>query len=196
MQSGVKQLETILFLIVLAVLGFGLYWAKEYHRKSSVLNSTITRLTYCDRDIKTTLLKGLVYRFGNAAEEGDDTPWDFQRFVGRLFEQRHGGSVQVRHDYGVDIRHQRPAGLYLGQVKCCTEENKVGFEPIAIIHSQIIKQNAQGGFIVTTSQFTANASQYAAELGIELIDGAGLVEMWTEIVQSCAQKLPKPKQEA
>ncbi|MBP3962610.1 restriction endonuclease [Paenibacillus lignilyticus] len=59
----------------------------------------------------------------------------------------------------------------------------VGFEPIAIIHSQMIKQKAAGGYVVTTSSFTQNAVDYAKGLNIELIGGQNLVELWIDSLE-------------
>jgi restriction system protein len=42
---------------------------------------------------------------------------------------------------------------------------------IAILHSNIIKQGLQGGYVITTGDFTKNALRYAEELNIELING-------------------------
>ncbi|MTI95748.1 MAG: restriction endonuclease [Firmicutes bacterium] len=192
-------MEAAIFLALLAVLGFGIYWAKEYRQKTTLLNSTITQLTRCNKDMKITLLKGLIRRFGNG-DDDEETPWDFERFVGRVLEQYYNCSVEVTmasNDYGVDLRLHQSDGLYLGQVKCYQEDNKVGFEPIAIIHSQMLKQKARGGYVVTTSDYTANARQYAADLNIRLINGCELVEMWTETVEAAETKnkaAAKPQQ--
>jgi restriction system protein len=79
----------------------------------------------------------------------------------------------------------------LGQVKCYKPENPVGFEPIAIIHSQMIKQKALGGFVVTTSYFTPNAIKYSEELNINLIDGQRLIDMWTQGVENTINQTNK-----
>ena len=58
-----------------------------------------------------------------------------------------------------------------------------GFGPIAIIHSQMVKQGAVGGYVVTTSDFTANARNYAQGLNMDLINGRQLVELWLEFLE-------------
>jgi restriction system protein len=69
----------------------------------------------------------------------------------------------------------REDGLYLGQVKCYYYD--LSYEPIALVHSQIEKQGAAGGFVVTTGSFTENALTYWHELKI---DGQTLVKYWVE----------------
>jgi restriction system protein len=98
----------------------------------------------------------------------------------------YGGTATVTQssgDYGVDIELTREDGLYLGQVKCYYYD--LSYEPIALIHSQMAKQGAAGGFVVTTGSFTENALTYWHELksqgvNIELIDGQTLVKYWVE----------------
>jgi len=174
------------------VLGFGLYWVREYRKKTARLETVIQGLTDCNIEMKKTLLAGLIKRFGPVlAYEGDETPLDFERFVARILRINYGGRTSVTRasgDFGVDIEHRRGKNLHLGQVKCYAEDNPVGYEPVAIIHSQMVKQGAAGGFVVTTSDFTGNARKYAEDLNIDLIDGSMLVELWTYSLAKNKQK--------
>lgn len=79
-------------------------------------------------------------------------------------------------DFGVDIEHGVVETKVLGQVKCYRED--MGYEPIAILHSNMIKQNALKGYVVSTAGFNENARSYARGLNIDLINGMDLVEMW------------------
>ena len=63
------------------------------------------------------------------------------------------------------------------------------FEPIAILHSNIIKNGAKGGYIITTSSFTDSAKQYASDLNIELIDGVKLVDLWIQSLNINEQEI-------
>ncbi|MBZ4687476.1 MAG: restriction system protein [Clostridia bacterium] len=47
----------------------------------------------------------------------------------------------------------------------------------------MVKQVAKGGFVVTTSDITPNAREYAEGLNIELINGNELIEMWISVLQ-------------
>lgn len=176
---------------LLSVLAFGLYWVREYREKANDLNKLLTSLAECNNEMKKTLLQGLVARFSRQNSDSDETPLDFERFVARIMRLQYGGKTSVTRaasDFGVDIEHKRKGDVYLGQVKCFSQGNSVGFEPIAIIHSQILKQGAQGGFVVTTSEFTNNAKKYAENLGIELVNGAQLVDMWAASLRAGKRK--------
>lgn len=92
-------------------------------------------------------------------------------------------------DFGIDIEEQTEEGLYLGQVKCYNDMNLVGFGPIATIHSQMVKQGAVGGYVVTTSDYTSNARNYAEGLDIDLINGSQLVELWLEHLETKSERV-------
>ncbi len=179
--EGFLRIFTIIGLFT--VLGFGLYWVREYRKKTASLETVIAGLTDCNSEMKRTLLAGLIKRFGPIqSSEGEETPLDFERFVAKIMRMSYGGKTSVTKasgDYGVDIEHRQGKNLHLGQVKCYDEGNFVGYEPVAIIHSQMVKQEAAGGFVVTTSDFSSNARKYAQDLNIDLIDGNMLIELWT-----------------
>lgn len=186
-------------LALLAVLGFGLYWVKEYRDKARHLNSVIASLTDCNGEMKRTLLNGLVTRFSRTDTDNDEISLDFERFVAKLWRMHYGGKTSVTRanaDFGVDIEYREGEDLYLGQVKCYSLENKVDFEPLAVIHSQIVKQGAKGGFVVTTSDFTANAKKYAQGLELELVNGPQLIELWASALKTEKQNKqhPQPQQ--
>ncbi|MGO4730273.1 restriction endonuclease [Paenibacillus sp. 2KB_22] len=74
-------------------------------------------------------------------------------------------------------------------MKCYNDMNLVGFEPIVIIHSQMVKQGAVGGYVVTTSEFTSNARNYAEGLDIDLINGTQLMELWMEHLETKSERV-------
>ncbi|MDR6549053.1 restriction endonuclease [Paenibacillus qinlingensis] len=153
-----------------------------------------------------TIAMGLYYRFKKEDKKEvelsnqtltsnfiKNSPYEFEYFVADILEGIYGGTTYVTEssgDYGVDIEHQRSKGLFLVQVKCYKED--VSFDPIAIIHSQIVKQNASGGIVLTTSGFTSNAQKYAKEVDVELIDGLQLVHFWSLYLQKQAHELGHP----
>ncbi|WP_286177257.1 restriction endonuclease [Bacillus sp. AFS017274] len=63
------------------------------------------------------------------------------------------------------------------------------FEAIAILHSNIIKQGLQSGYVITTGDFTKNAREYAEGLNIELINGVQLVDLWLEGLENGEQEI-------
>lgn len=181
----------VLVVIVVAILQYRIYKNRDQRRTSEIVDQI-----HRSEQLKQTLAMGLYYRFNHPTKKDKDgntifancsssflknTPDDFEQFVSEVFEDFYGGSAfktVSSGDNGVDIEHRRDNELYLGQVKCY--KNDLSYEPIALIHSNIVKRGAVGGFVVTTSGFSKNAKAYAHDLGIELIDGVKFVEMWIE----------------
>lgn len=180
-------------LVILALMGYRLYKAHIIRMESIVREIISTR-----EETLETIASGLYHRFKRRLE-GDnakDTPYQkaadvenpiaFEHWVARIMEKYHGGLAivtQASGDFGVDIEHKRREQLFLGQVKC--ECSPIDYKPIAIIHSQMIKQKATGGFVVTTSTFSENAKKYWRELGvnIQLIEGTDLAKIWLQVQQ-------------
>lgn len=171
----------------------------------------INHQLHSSEEVKWTLAMGLYLRFKHEEEissEGDEQdgeagshytkkfikedPLIFVDFVADIFEKAKGGETDVlpsRRDFGVDFKHKTEEGLFLGQVKCWKDD--VGFEPIALIHSNMVKKQAVGGYVITTSAFTDAAKEYAEDLDIELINGRRLVELWMEALQSNEEEIKK-----
>ena len=106
----------------------------------------------------------------------------FESFVADIMQDVLGGRAKVTlpsGDYGVDIVHTLPnRDLYLVQVKCYKQENEINYDPMAVLHSNIITRNAQGAYFVTTSDYSPQAKQFAEVHGIKLIDGYELAQYW------------------
>lgn len=174
-----------IFLIIMAVMIYGAFsiwkYRKQYQNQIQNLRTFDLEILGSNTELHWTLANGLYQRFKRpeAGEEKEENPLLFEKFVAKVLENYYGGSAFVTKssgDFGVDIEHKRDDGLYLGQVKCSW--GSIGFDPIAIIHSQMVKQDAKGGFVITTSDFTANALKYARDLNIDLIDGKMLAQYW------------------
>ena len=58
------------------------------------------------------------------------------------------------------------------------------FNAIALVHSNMVKEDAKGGYVVTTGSYTVNAQRYAEGLNIQLIDAPKLAEMYIEVLQN------------
>jgi restriction system protein len=174
----------ILIFIALISLGFFLYFLDRRRNKELKF---INKMNSINDELNKILVGGLYHRFKHEEGKEEDTPWDFEEFVGNVIEQIRGGTVKVTqktNDGGIDLIHLKDDGLYLGQVKCyAPNSHKVDYEPIAILHSQMVKHNAKGGFLVTTSIYNDNAISYAEGLNIELIDGKHLLQMWLQMME-------------
>lgn len=179
----------ILIVSLLLVLNFIFFHMYSSQKKTieNYRDNALEAIT-THEDMKETLRIGLYHRYKRDLEEDKvENPLLFEHFVAEIMTSVRGGSTYVTKgsgDYGVDIEEETDAGLYLGQVKCYNDYNPVSFDPIAIIHSQMVKQGAVGGYVITTGKFTANAYNYANGLNIDLIDGNQLVELWLEHLDS------------
>lgn len=189
-------MEIILTLQFLVIGGLIWYIKKQSEHEASLIAQKIES----SLKLKRTMAMGLASRFNYPSKRNEDneivfekathiflkqTPYEFEKFVSEVMQKRFGGksytTVKVG-DFGVDFEHDREDGLYLGQVKAYKDD--LDFSPIALIHSNMIKRGAKGGYVVTTSDFTTSAKEYAKELNIELIDGIQLVTYWLESMES------------
>lgn len=180
------------------IVAFSLYfiWYVYKRKKDAHLYQIISRFNK-DEEFKRTLAMGLYYRFMKPQENEKcssvfirQTPTEFEIFVADIFEKYYGGSTYVTSgsgDYGVDFEHQVNGELFFGQVKCYCKD--LPFNAVALIHSNMIKHGAKGGYVVSTGSFSVNARKYAEGLNIELIDGTRLAEMYMESIES--QPLPQ-----
>ncbi|WP_136604086.1 restriction endonuclease [Paenibacillus dokdonensis] len=161
-----------------------LYSLHDYKKQVERYRSNALDAFSSHEDMKETLRIGLYNRFKRDLEEDkEENPWLFEHFVADILKSVRGGRTVVTQssgDFGIDIEEHTEEGLYLGQVKCYHDQNPLGYTPIAIVHSQMIKQNAVGGYVITTGKFTHNAYTYASGLDIELINGTQLVELWLQ----------------
>ncbi|SEQ12994.1 restriction endonuclease [Piscibacillus halophilus] len=194
-----------LILLQLVLIGVLMWFLrKEQREKESI---TARKIEQSD-ELKKTLVMGLAYRFNyprkrNEVDEiefegGSDiflkqTPLEFEDFVARIIKKQLGGNIYTTiesDDFGIDFEHYLEGELYLGQVN--VHKENVGAGPVAVLHSNMIKNGAKGGYVITTSNFTDTARDYARELDIELIDGLTLVNYWLETME---EKVYKPNEE-
>lgn len=177
-------------ILILINAGIYLYINKKNKLDAALLANKIESSV----ELKKTLAMGLYMRFNFPHVKSEDgnihfekstdiflkqLPYEFEDFVAYVMQKRIGGNVYITSgsgDFGVDFELDNQEGLFLGQAKAYKAD--VGYEPIATLHSNMIKQKATGGFLITTSSYTKAAREYASGLGIELIDGLTLVEYW------------------
>lgn len=171
------------YFIILLLIGVLVY---QWRKGNNKLEEEALRMIVIADEFKKTLALGLYQRFCQEVEEKKysttylkSNPLDFEHFVADVLRHRYGFEAFVTKssgDFGVDIEHGVGDGKVLGQVKCYRED--MGFQPIAILHSNMVKQNASKGYVVSTAGFNENACSYVEGLNIDLINGMELVEMW------------------
>lgn len=182
----------ILAIIVITLLILGaINWFLDYkgfRKTTDQLNEVISYLIHGHDNMRKTLLFGLHSQFNRDGV----SPTEFENFTLPILEKYYGGKGKVTSktgDFGVDIEMKLAGELFLFQVKCYKPDNKVDYEPIAIIHSQMVKQNAKRGFVITTSDFTKGALKYTDKLhpNVELINGEQFVQIWAEALEKEVQ---------
>ncbi|RKQ29331.1 restriction endonuclease [Oceanobacillus halophilus] len=189
-------MEILVLLLLLIICGL-IWYIKKRNEQETAL---IARKIETSVELKRTMAMGLSYRFNfpkvknekqeNVYENSTDLflkqmPFDFEEFVAEIIKSKYGGSIITTSksgDFGVDFEQETEDGLYLGQAKA--KKHDLDFSPIALIHSNMVKQGAKGGYVITTADFTPAAKKYAEGLNIELINGIQLVTYWLESMDS------------
>lgn len=103
----------------------------------------------------------------------------FEEYVADLYKRR-GYEVELTEggsDRGIDIIAEKKGSRIAIQAKCYREGNKVGGPVVRRVEGAARERGSDQAVIVTTSDFTKQARESAETLGIELIDGKGLVKM-------------------
>ncbi|WP_017798528.1 restriction endonuclease [Oceanobacillus kimchii] len=170
-------------IIILMLLGFMyLIWRQN----ENTLNDFQEKQYQVTDEFKKTLAFGIYQRFCTENEPIirsktfiKNTPLEFENFIANILKHKYGEHTYITKntgDFGVDIEHGFGEDKVLGQVKCYKED--LSFEPIAILHSNMVKENVSKGYVVTTSDFSTYAKEYAEKLNIDLITGTDLVELW------------------
>jgi len=101
---------------------------------------------------------------------------EFERLVGEAFRQRgyvvtgFGGSGP---DGGVDLALVKNDERFLVQCKHWRKD-QVGVTVVRELNGVMAAADAQGGFVVTSGQFTREAQEFAKGTQIELLDGEAL----------------------
>ena len=111
-------------------------------------------------------------------------PYEFEEFVADLWEDR-GWETEVSqssNDLGVDVIAEKSDGIVAQkqviQVKRYNSTNKIGRPEVQKYHA--LKEqdtSADAAVIVTTSEFTTTAEEWAEDNNVKLIDGADLVDL-------------------
>lgn len=120
-----------------------------------------------------TSVSGIVSRFAG-------TPTDFEGFCADLYRALgwKAETTQAVNDGGLDIRMTNPEGVsYIAECKCFDPSHHVGRPVIQKLHGANAIEQAQGMMVITTSTFTKGAMDYAAEVGVDLVDGPRLVKL-------------------
>ncbi len=186
----------ILMIIQFIAIGALVWYIKTMDDRSIALTETKIEMS---ETFLRTIAMGLARRFHlrsdqertseQAAEQNssalfiEQTKTDFIDFASQIIQQIDGGTIFLMNKAQHDRTHfeiERADGMYVGMA--IVSETDISYEPIALLHSHLIQQQAQGGYIITTSDFTEHAKRYVKELEIELINGRQLAAYWIQTI--------------
>lgn len=109
----------------------------------------------------------------------------FESIVGEAFRRR-GYFVMENAvdgaDGGVDLILRKESQKFLVQCKQW-KKHTVGVRPVRELFGLVSAREAEGGFFVTSGNYTQDAIAFAKTSGIELIDGSALLRMVEEARQ-------------
>lgn len=96
---------------------------------------------------------------------------DFERLIHELFRRQGYAVVESRAgpDGGVDLRLKKDGQVTL--VQCKHWKKDVGVKVVRETYGVVTAAKANAGIVVSSSGFTADAGQFAASVGMRLIDG-------------------------
>ncbi|HZG76842.1 MAG TPA: restriction endonuclease [Paenibacillus sp.] len=170
-------------LLLFVIVAFGILFLRTKKQLQSTRESSAA-LADIAQEQRETLRHGLYQRFKRSENSDADNSFEFEYFVAELLTVVNESDVYVTKaagDFGVDIEERRDDGLHFYKVIC--SEKPVGYESVAMLHSRVVKDGADGGCVATTSTFTSAAAEYANAVGIELLDGNDLLELWEEAIE-------------
>ena len=109
----------------------------------------------------------------------DLNPFEFENFIGNLFDQIGFESKLTRSskDGGVDVIAFDPRPIVGGKIVIQAKryKNVVGVSAVRDLYGTMINEGAGKGVLVTTSHYGPDAYDFAKDKPIELIDGGGLL---------------------
>lgn len=115
--------------------------------------------------------------------EFKDNPANFENYCADLFRLA-GWEVEVTpptRDGGFDLRLIDKEGVvFLAECKCYAPSNRIGRPVIQKLQGANVLENADGLLVITTSNFTKEARDYAGKTGVILLDGEDLLDLQKE----------------
>jgi Holliday junction resolvasome RuvABC ATP-dependent DNA helicase subunit len=126
---------------------------------------------------------------------------DLERLVTALLSRMdfRAEMTKATGDGGIDIVAflDKPitGGKYLFQCKRYAPDNLVGAATVREFYGAVTAENAVKGILITTSDFTAQAREFADRVGVELIGLAGLQQLLVQFDMGTSpdrQRFPNP----
>lgn len=159
------------------------YCREEQYKRQQLMNKAQARH-------QTANVDGIIAQF-------KDSPTDFEPFCADLF-RKFGWWAETTppvRDGGFDLKLRRPDGVtYIAECKCYDRRHHVGRPIVQKLQGANMTEHAQGMMLITTSSFSQDAVAYAAQVGVELINGAELVRLCQQAWGSSASNVAIPEE--
>ncbi len=172
----------VLIVIQFLIIGGLIWYIQHTERRKATLQKE--RLVASDHFLRTAAA-GIFERFSDKELSSNifltETETDFITFAAQIMQRVDQGTIYITYKSQYGYPHfeiERADGIYPGIA--IVESADITYEKIALLHSHLIQQQAQGGYVITTSNFTTQAYEYAKNLEIELINGKQLVTYWLQ----------------
>lgn len=115
------------------------------------------------------------------------TTWqDFERLVGEVYRRQGYRVVETGGggaDGGIDLKLIKDGETWLVQCKRWRQE-KVGVKVARELFGVVAAEKATGGILITTSGFTPDATGFAQDKPLKLMDGVALLDMIRAVQKS------------
>lgn len=175
----------VLIVIQFLIIG-GLIWYIQ-SRDNRLTSLKEIKIATTENFLRTTAA-GIFQRFSHEEDNETisslfltETHEDFISFAAQIIQRTEGGSIYLTHHSTYGHPHfeiERADGKYVGMA--IVQSTDLTYEIIALLHSHLIQEQAQGGYVITTSDFTSHTYQYAKNLEVELINGKQLATAWLD----------------
>lgn len=187
----------ILVVIQFLIIGGLIWYIQTTESRLTTLREVNIRAS--EKFLRTTAA-GVLHRFSKDSHDEDQSPIflsemkiDFIAFAAQVIQRTKDGTIYLTHHSTFGHPHfeiERADGTYAGMA--IVQSSDLTYETIALLHSHIIQQQAQGGYVVTTGDFTPHAYQYAQGLEIELINGKQFVTYWLHAMDHIRYEKEQP----
>ena len=121
-----------------------------------------------------------------------DNPTGFEPFCADLF-RRYGYRAEVTppsRDGGYDLKLWKDGVSYIVECKCYAPNHHIGRPIVQKLEGANRIAQANGMMVITTSGFSQDAMDYAAQTGILLIDGNRLLSMIQQVYGTGERRQP------
>lgn len=105
-------------------------------------------------------------------------PWRFEKEIANMFNRfgYNAKAVGKSHDGGIDVTAKKDGKKYFIQCKKYLT-SKAGVDEVRAFYGVVSKHNADGGFFITTNEFTEAAiEEFKNDKKIKLIDKEELIK--------------------